>query len=92
MDPKYATFCQVDIRILVILGGPKSRFLDFFDVVLELFKKCLGIVFDLKGLLLGVFLALKVDKWPEKLNFRSKFGGGFEESYFTIFKVERRQI
>ena len=29
-------------------GGRKSRFLDFFKVVLELFRKCLGIVFDLK--------------------------------------------
>ena len=28
--------------------GQKSRFLDFFKVVLELFRKCLGIVFGLK--------------------------------------------
>ena len=29
-------------------GGRKSRFLDFFEVILELFRKCLGIVFDLE--------------------------------------------
>ena len=29
--------------------GQKSRFLDFFKVVLELFRKCLGYVFGLKG-------------------------------------------
>ena len=29
-------------------GGQKSRFMDFFKVVLELFRKCLGIVFGLK--------------------------------------------
>ena len=28
--------------------GPKSHFLDFFKVVLELFRKCLGIVFRIK--------------------------------------------
>ena len=28
--------------------GQKSHFLDFFKVVSELFRKCLGIVFDLK--------------------------------------------
>ena len=27
----------------------KSRFLDFFKVVLDLFRKCLGIIFGLKG-------------------------------------------
>ena len=31
-----------------ILGVKKVVFLDFFKVVLELFRKCLGIVFDLK--------------------------------------------
>ena len=29
--------------------GSKSRFLDFFKVVLELFRNCLGIVFDRKS-------------------------------------------
>ena len=43
-------------------AGPKSHFLDFFKVVLELFGKCLGIVFDLKRPTFGVFSARKVDK------------------------------
>ena len=30
-------------------GGQKSRFLDFFKVVLDLFRKCLGIVFGFLG-------------------------------------------
>ena len=38
--------------------GQKSRFLDFFAVFLEFFRKCVG----LKGLHLGVFSPLKVDK------------------------------
>ena len=29
-------------------GGQKSRFLDFFKVVLNLFGKCLGFIFGLK--------------------------------------------
>ena len=29
-------------------GGRKSRFLDFYEVVLELFRKCLGNVFSFK--------------------------------------------
>ena len=47
MDPKIDTFCQVNIRDLAILRVEKSRFLDFFEIILELFKKCLGIVFGL---------------------------------------------
>ena len=45
----------------VIFGhfrGRKSRFLDFFQVVLELFRKCLGIVFDLKRPTFGGILTL----------------------------------
>ena len=38
--------------------GQKSPFLDFFAVFLEFFRKCVG----LKGLHLGVFSPLKVDK------------------------------
>ena len=39
MDSKIDTFGQIDIRDLAILGGRKSRFLDFFKVILELFRK-----------------------------------------------------
>ena len=39
---------------LAILGGRKSRFFDFFKVVLE-FRKCLGIVFGLVGPTFGCF-------------------------------------
>ena len=110
MDPKIDTIGQVDIRNLAMLTSViwpfwgskkyKSNFLDFFEVVLELFKKSMGIVThsggfegsvlpilgvkkvvfwtsklfwsclgsvwalfsNLKGLLLGEFSALKVDK------------------------------
>ena len=37
----------------------KSRFLDFFNVALELFKKCLGIVFDLKRATFGGTISSK---------------------------------
>ena len=51
--------------ILDHFWGQKSRFLDFFKVVWELFRKCLGIVFRLKPTFspLGSREALKnVDK------------------------------
>ena len=37
MDQKTDNFCQIDIRDLAILGGRKSRFVDFFEVFLQLF-------------------------------------------------------
>ena len=40
-------------------GAQKSLFLDFFKVVLDLFKKCLGFVFGLKGPTLGCILSFK---------------------------------
>ena len=46
-DQKFAHFGSFKGSFLAILGQ-KSRFLDFFKVVLELFKKCLCIVFVLK--------------------------------------------
>ena len=51
IDPKIGTFCRIGIRDLAILGhfgGQKSRILAIFKVVLELFKKYLGIVFRLR--------------------------------------------
>jgi len=59
MDYKIDTFCQFDIRDLAILGGLKSRFLDFFKVLLELFRKFLGIVFDLKRPTFGCIFSSK---------------------------------
>ena len=50
-DPKIGTFCRIGIRDLAILGhfgGQKNRILAIFKVVLELFKKYLGIIFDIK--------------------------------------------
>ena len=65
MDPKVDTFGQVDIRDLAILGVEKVVFWTFS----KLFWSCLGSVWalflTLKGPLLGVFSAPKVDKWPK---------------------------
>ena len=62
MDPKIDTFGQVDIRDLAILGVEKVVFWTFS----KLFWSCLGSVWalflTLKGLLLVVFSARKVDK------------------------------
>ena len=47
IDPKVGTFCRIGIRDLAILGHfgrQKSRILAIFKVVLDLFRKCLGIV------------------------------------------------
>ena len=42
------------------LGGAYFRLkIDFFKVVLDLFRKCLGFVFDLKGPTLGYILSFK---------------------------------
>ena len=40
-------------------GGRKSRYLDFFKVVLELFRKCLGIVFGFVGPTFGCIFTFK---------------------------------
>ena len=53
-DPRRGSFSTI--------SGQKTRFLDFFKVVLELFRNYLRIVFDVKGSFSGVFLALKVHK------------------------------
>ena len=45
---KFCSFWPIWGVVFDHFGGQKSRFLDFFKVVLELFKKCLGIVFVLK--------------------------------------------
>ena len=55
---KFAHFAGFKGVIFLDFGGRKSRFLDFYKVSLELFRKCLGIVFDVKWLLLVVFLAI----------------------------------
>ena len=48
--------------------------MDFSKVVLKLFKNYLRTVFSLnKNVLLGVFSACKVYKWPQKSTFVSKF-------------------
>ena len=59
MDSKIDTFCQIDIRDLAILGGRKSSFLDFFEVFLELFGKCLGIVFEQERPTFGCIFSFK---------------------------------
>ena len=40
-------------------GGEKNRFLDFFKVILELFRNCLGTVFGLKRSTLGGIFSSK---------------------------------
>ena len=63
MTPKIEIFCQnftnfgrFDGSFLTIfVGKKKSRFLDFFKVVLDLFRRCLGFGFGLKGKLVDVF-------------------------------------
>ena len=44
MGSKIDTFGEVDIHILTIFGVKKVVFWAFFQLVLELFRKCLGIV------------------------------------------------
>ena len=56
---KFAHFDGSEGSFLTILGGQESRFLDFFKVVLELFKKCLGIVFDDKMSIFGCIFSSK---------------------------------
>ena len=45
----------------------------------------------LKFLLLGIFSTLKVDKWPRKLNFRSKVArfGRLDGSFLAILRVKK---
>ena len=58
---KFANFGRFKGSFLTILGK-KSRFLDFFKVILDLFRKFLKALFaTLKSLLSGVFLDQKVD-------------------------------
>ena len=66
MNPKIENFSQKFEPLLTFgrfivghFGGRKSHFLDFFKVVLELFGKCLGIVFDLKRPTFGCIFSSK---------------------------------
>ena len=43
-------------------GGQEGRFMDFIKVVLELFKKCLGIIFELKMHTSGCILCSKTSQ------------------------------
>ena len=51
--------------------GQKTRFVDFLKVVLELFKSCLGIIFDLKSHNFrcifsskGIYVTSNINFWP----------------------------
>ena len=55
---KFAHFGTFEGSFRLFLGSKKS-FSGLFKVVLEVYRKCLGIVFDLKGLLLGYFFSSK---------------------------------
>ena len=48
IESKFGLFWRFLVVIFGNFWGGKSRFLDFFKVVLELFMKCLGIIFELK--------------------------------------------
>ena len=48
IDTKIDTFGHIGTRVLATLGVSKSRFSNFFKVVLRLFKMYLGTVFVLK--------------------------------------------
>ena len=54
-------------------GGQKTRFLDFFKVFFELFRKCFSIVLALKSSFLDIFSALKVEKLIRKYRLLNKF-------------------
>ena len=56
---KFAHFGTFEGPFLTILGAKKSLFLDFFKVLLQLFKKFLGIVFGLKRPTFGCILSSK---------------------------------
>ena len=43
MGSKNLVLCEAHFDIF---SGQKSRFLDFWEIVLELFGSCLGIIFD----------------------------------------------
>ena len=58
---KFCSFDRFEGSFLAFLSF-ESRILNIFKLVLELFRKCLCIVFGLKRPTLGVFLALKFDK------------------------------
>ena len=53
------TFAKIVSRDLIILGRKKSFFFDFFKIGFELFRSCLGIVFDLKKPNFSWVLSLK---------------------------------
>ena len=56
---KFGPLWTFERVILDNFGGQKSRILDFFKVVLELFRKCAGIVFGFKRPTLGCIFSLK---------------------------------
>ena len=70
---KIDTFAKIGTRDVAIFGA-KKVVLDFLKVGLELLRSCLGIVFYFKMPTFRHILARKVDIWPLKSYFRSKFG------------------
>ena len=72
MDPKIDTFCQVDTRVLAILGVEKVVFWTFSELFWSWLGSVWALCLTLKGLLLGVFSAPKVDKLPRKSNISVK--------------------
>ena len=67
MDPKIDTFWPDWHSSFVHFGGRKSRFLDFFKVVLDLFGKCLGFVFCRKR---PTFVLFATHNWVSPLGSR----------------------
>ena len=70
----------------------KSRFLDFFNVFLELFGKCLSIVFGLRRPTFGRIFIFKSWYMTPKIEiFGQKYAhfGGFKGSFLTILRVEK---
>ena len=72
MDPKIDTFGQVDIRDLAILGVEKTVFWTFSKLFWIFLGSVWALFSTLKGPLLGVILALKVDKLPRYSRFLVK--------------------
>ena len=94
----FAHFNGFEGSFLTILGVKKVVFWTFSKIFWSCLRSVRALFSTLKGLLLVVFPAPKVDKWPQKLNFSVKnlliltlWGVifdhfGFKKSFFGYFR------
>ena len=76
------------LPVMIIFGAKKVIFLDFLKVDLELFRGCLGIIFDLKNPIFSKILSLRGRYVTSKIKFYVKCWL-LERIILAIFRLKK---